>query len=38
MDELSLIPNIECMELPFEGVEDPGDLYPVEVEELCNDY
>jgi hypothetical protein len=38
MDELSLIPNIESMELPFDGVEDPGDLYPVEVGELCNDF
>lgn len=38
MDELSLIPNIEAMEIPFEGVEDPGDLYPAEVEELCNDF
>lgn len=38
MAELSLIPNIESMELPFDGVEDPADLYPVEIDELCNEY
>lgn len=38
MDELSLIPNIEAMELPFNDVDDPGDLYPAEVVELCNDF
>lgn len=38
MNELTLIPNIESMELDFEDVDDPGDLYPSEVEELCNDY
>ncbi|MCP4528553.1 MAG: hypothetical protein GY833_21960 [Aestuariibacter sp.] len=35
LDELSLIPNLRSMEIPFEGVDDPADLYPSEIAEMC---